>query len=51
MAAVTSVNTARSAGLEILASDEAMVSVYFELPFGEVVVTRDGVVRLAADVA
>lgn len=51
MAAPTTVNQAREAGLAILASDGRMVAVHFELPFGEVVVDREGIVRLAADVA
>lgn len=46
---VVSVNDARTAGLTILESDDTMVAVYFELAFGEVVVTRDGIVRLASD--
>lgn len=51
MATVTTLAEAREAGLEILASDPRMVGVHFELHFGEVVVGRDGNVRLAADVA
>ena len=51
MATVTSVNEAREAGLAILASDARMAGVHFNLPFGEVVVDRAGVVRLAEDVA
>ena len=51
MATITTVNQAREAGLEILASDARMVGVHFELPFGEVVVDRAGIVRLAEDVA
>lgn len=47
--APTNVTEARAAGLEILSGAETMVAAYFELPFGEVVVTRSGDVFLAAE--
>lgn len=49
MAQITSVNEAREAGLSILASSDIMVAVYFDLPFGEVAVDREGVVRFASE--
>ena len=51
MAALTSLAEARTIAAQIMASDERMVGVHLMMSFGEVVVDREGVVRLAEDVA
>lgn len=45
----SSIEEVRAAGTAVLKSDCSVVAVYYPMAFGEVVVLRDGSVRLAAE--